>query len=132
MPAHLNPSKPSSTWGTLESMASHDPIVPERRYGDHRPYPDPPARLADLTGPTEGTIQLPVTIDWGPRRRYDMAFEADRRVVYELVLQEAASTEEVSQYVNGELLAQVWVRLWLPRRVRSTWEERLPELAPAA
>jgi hypothetical protein len=110
-------------------MAGSDPSVHERRrHGDHRPYPNPPDRLADLTGPTEGTIDLPVTIDWGPKRAYNMASDADRRVMYELVLQEAASTEEVRQYVNGQALAQVWRRLWLPHRVRTTWEERLPEL----
>jgi hypothetical protein len=128
-----NPSKLSPGSGTLDPMARTDPIVPHRRsYGEHRPYPDPPARLADLTGPTEGTIDLPVTIDWGPKRGYDMASDADRRVAYELVLQEAASTEQVSQYVNGQALAQVWRRLWLPRRVRTMWEERLPELRQAA
>lgn len=37
----------------------------ERRYGDHRPYPVPPSRLADLTGPTSGVVEVPVTIDWG-------------------------------------------------------------------
>jgi hypothetical protein len=114
-------------------MAGSDPSLPQRHsYGDHRPYPDPPARLADLTGPTAGTIELPVTIDWGPKRSYDMASDADRRVAYELVLQEAASTEQVSHYVNGPALAQVWRRLWLPKRVRAVWEERLPELRQAA
>jgi hypothetical protein len=130
---NINRSKPSPTWGKLEPMASRDQINPERRhYGDHRPYPDPPARLTDLTGPTQGTIDLPVTIDWGPKRTYNMAIDADRRVVYELVLQEAGSTEEVSQYVNGQVLAKVWAQLWLPRRIRNTWEERLPELGRAA
>jgi hypothetical protein len=128
-----NRSKSSQPSGRLERMASSDLVVPERRhYGDHRPYPAPPARLANLTGPTEGTIELPITIDWGPKRIYDMALDADRRVAYELVLQEAASTEQVSQYVNGEALTEVWQRLWLPRRVRRIWEERLPELARAA
>ena len=103
------------------AMAS-DEVVPEgRHYGDHRPYPDPPARLSDLTGPTSGPIELPISIDWGPRRVYDMAHDADRRVVYEVVLQEAASTEEVARYVNGAVLVQVWPRLWLPRRVRRSW-----------
>ena len=129
----VNPSKLSPGSGTLDPMAASDPTLPQRRrYGDHRPYPDPPARLADLTGPTEGTIELPVTIDWGPKRSYDMASDADRRVAYELVLQEAATTEQVSKYVNGHALAQVWRRLWLPRRVRAVWEERLPELRQAA
>lgn len=50
-------------------MASTDPAAATRRhYGDHRPYPDPPARLAELTEPTSGTIELPVTMDWGPKR----------------------------------------------------------------
>ena len=61
-----------------------------------------------------------------------MAVDADRRAVYELVLQEAASTEEVSQYVNGQVLAQVWRQLWLSLQVSHAWEERLPELAHAA
>jgi hypothetical protein len=113
-------------------MATSDQTVPERRhYGDHRPYPDPPARLADLTGPTAGTVELPITIDWGPKRLYDMSRDNDRRVVYEVVLQEA-STEEVGHYVNGVALAEVWPRLWLPRRVRQAWEERFPELTRAA
>jgi hypothetical protein len=30
---------------TLDTMASSKQVVPERRhYGDHQPYPDPPAR----------------------------------------------------------------------------------------
>jgi hypothetical protein len=92
-------------------MASSDPAVPERRhYGDHRPYPDPPDRLADLTGPTAGTIVSPITIYWVPtveggaeqfaKRSDDMAVDADRRVVCEIVLQEAATTEQLCQYIN--------------------------------
>src|SRR5436190_22633367 len=100
-------------------MASSDRPVSERRhYGDHRPYPEPPARLADLTGPTAGTIELPITIDWGPRHCYDMARDADRRMVYERILREAATTEEVARFVNGTVLVEVWLRLWLPQRVR--------------
>jgi hypothetical protein len=108
-------------------------VVPEvRRYVDHRPYPEPPARLDDLTGPTSGTVELPVAIDWGPGCSYDLGEDGDRRVVYERVLREAASTVEVCRYVNGRVLLDVWGRLWLPRRVRSKWEERFPELVPAA
>jgi hypothetical protein len=64
-----------------------------RHYGDHRPYADPPARLAHLTGPTEGLIELPVTIDRGPKRVYDMAQDADHRILYERVLREASSSD---------------------------------------
>lgn len=103
-----------------------------RRFVDHRPYPEPPALLDDLTGPTSGTVELPVTIDWGPRRSYDLGEDADRRVVYERVLREAASTGEVCRFVNGRALVEVWGRLWLPRRVRTSWEERFPDLVRAA
>ncbi len=103
-----------------------------RHYGDHRPYPDPPAELADLTGPTSGLIELPLHIDWGPKAPYDLAKDSDRRVLYETVLLEAASTEELCRYVNGPLLVQAWPRLWLPQRVRQNWEGRFSVLQRVA
>ena len=107
-------------------------VTEQRRYADHRPYPDPPARLEDLTGPTSGVVELPITIDWGPRRRYDLGTDTDRRIVYERVLREAGDAEEVGRYVNGAILVDVWSRLWLPQRVRLAWEQRFPELTHAA
>jgi hypothetical protein len=107
-------------------------VSDQRHYADHRPYPDPPAQLTDLTGPTAGVVELPSTIDWGPRRTYDLSRDADRRIVYEVVLQEAVSTGEIARYVNGAALVGAWRSLWLPRRVRRSWEERFPELAQAA
>jgi hypothetical protein len=77
-------------------------------------------------------VELPVTIDWGPNRTYDLDLDADRRVVYERVLREAASTDEISRYVNGRALVEVWSRLWLPQRVRRLWEDSFPELTQAA
>jgi hypothetical protein len=112
--------------GDEETVSEH------RHYADHRPYPDPPAQLTDLTGPTASVVELPITIDWGPGRSYDLGQEADRRIVYEVVLQEAASTVEVARYVNGAALVDVWRRLWLPQRVRHTWEQRCPELSLVA
>lgn len=103
-----------------------------QHYSDHRPYPKPPATLTDLAGPTTGSITLPPQIDWGPPRRYDMGSETDRRVVYERVLREATSTDEVCRYVNGAALLEVWRHLWLPSRLRTKWERQLPELMRAA
>jgi hypothetical protein len=107
-------------------------MAEQRHYADHRPYPDPPRRLSDLACPTAGLFELPVTIDWGPKRLYNMGLDADRRVVYERVLREAASPEEVSRYVNRQTLVEVWTRLWLPQRLRRLWEERFPELSQGA
>ncbi len=67
-----------------------------------------------------------------PVQRSRAASEADRRVVYERVLCEAADAEELGRYVNGKILVEVWPRLWLPERVRQAWEQRFPELTHAA
>jgi hypothetical protein len=107
-------------------------VSEQHGYADHRPYPEPPARLSELTGPTSGLAELPITIYWGPRRRYDLGADADRRVVYERVLREAADAQEVARYVNSTILVEVWARLWLPHRVRRSWEQRFPELTHAA
>ena len=120
------------TWPGNRVDRERGAVTEQRRYAEHRPYPEPPARLADLTGPTAGVVELPITIDWGPKRAYDLGRDADRRVVYEMVLQEAADAEEVARYVNGAVLVQVWPRLWLPRRVRQRWEERFSELTRVA
>jgi hypothetical protein len=114
-------------------VTSKDGAEPGRAlsYADHRPYPDPPARLDDLTGPTAGRIELPLSIYWGPERTYDMGSDADRRVVYETVLREAADAAEVSRYVNGAVLVQVWSRLWLPQQIQQRWETRFTELKSA-
>lgn len=103
-------------------------MAEQLHYADHRPYPAPPSSLTELHGPTAGVIELPIAIDWGPRRTYDLAKDADRRIVYEVVLQEATSTDELAQYIDGMLLTEVWARLWLPRRVRDAWQERFPQL----
>jgi hypothetical protein len=61
-----------------------------------------------------------------------MALDSDRRVVYEMVLQEAGSTAEVALYVNGAVLTEVWPRLFLPQRVRELWEARFRNLTRVA
>ena len=101
-------------------------------YGYHRPYAEPPARLSDLAGPDTGVVCVPVTIDWGPARTYDLDVDRDRRILYERVLREAATTAEICDWVNGAALVQVWKQLWLPERLRRRWEETLPALLKSA
>ncbi len=113
-------------------MSANADAHERRHYGDHRPYADPPATLADLTGPTSGLIELPLTIDWGPRAAYDLSTDADRRILSERVLREAASTAELCLYLNGGLLVELWPRLWLPQRIRDSWEGRFDVLRRAA
>lgn len=118
------------------SSALHDEgecnVSVSHHYVDHRPYAEPPLRLADLAGPVTGQIELAVTIDWGPRRIYDIGVETDRRIVYERVLREASSTEELCRYLEADALVDAWGHLFLPQRVRAMWERRFPELVRAA
>ncbi|MYV97247.1 hypothetical protein [Streptomyces sp. SID3343] len=101
------------------------------RYADVRPYTVPDA-FAELAGPAEGVVTLPVSLDWTPKQSYDLADDVDVRLLYETVLREAMHTGELGRYVNGDLLARIWPRLWLPLRLRVMWESKFPDLVPVA
>ena len=113
--------------GTLDTWPVAIKVVPERRhYGDHRPYPDPPARLADLTGPTAGSIELPITIDWGPSGSMTLAATPIAVSSTNGYCEKPPRTEEVSRYVNGAILVEVWPRLWLSPAGASPLGRTLP------
>lgn len=101
------------------------------RYVDVRPYTIP-SRLAQLTGPTDGRIDLPRSLAWGPRRTFDLDDDEQRRMLYELVVQEASTDAELATYLNRSVLIEVWPRLTLPAPCRRVWQERFPELAARA
>jgi hypothetical protein len=101
------------------------------RYADVRPYAVPDS-FAELAGPAEGVVVLPTSLDWTPKHTYDLADDADMRLLYETVLREAMHAEELRRHVNGDLLARVWPRLWLPLRLRVMWESRFPNLVSVA
>ena len=93
------------------------------------------ASLADLKGPTEGTVELPIWLFWYPDRTFDLDEPGMLPWVYQVVLREASSTEDLA-YLNGEMLTALWPDLYLPKGVRQAWEDQHPELhaapAPAA
>jgi hypothetical protein len=98
-------------------------------YASGRPHAAPPATLGALSGPTDRLIELPVTLDWDPHRVYDLCADAERRMMYERVIREAGSAEELARDLDGELVADLWHRLWLPMQARALWHEHLPELS---
>jgi hypothetical protein len=87
-----------------------------------------PDSLDDLRGPVEGVIKLPLLLDWTPSNSYDLSSPARVRRMYQTVLSEAASEDDVTRFVDRTLLAQLWDSLHLPRRVRYAWELAHPEL----
>jgi len=95
--------------------------------------------LADLRGPARGTVALPLRLFWSPPGR---VFDLDRpfmlQSMYQVVLGEAIRAEELTTYLNRDVLLAVWRDLYLPKGVRRGWEEMHPVLrvvitsAPAA
>ena len=89
--------------------------------------------LADLRGPAQGVVELPIWLFWSSAdHTFDLSRKYALRSMYETVLREAARPEDLTTYLNGETLATVWPDLHLPKGVRLAWEERHPELRAAA
>jgi len=88
--------------------------------------------LADLTGPTGGTVELPIWLFWFPDRTFDLDDPATLRWMYQTVLREASRPEDLTAFLNGETLVALWPELFLPKGVRQAWEDRHPVLRAAA
>lgn len=108
-----------------------------------RPAPAPQARpgcnvlvvadLADLCGPAEGIVELPLRLFWSaPDRTFDLSDLDMLRSMYEKVLRDAIRMDELTTYLNGGRLIDVWPDLFLPRDVRRAWEDRHLVLRRAA
>jgi hypothetical protein len=107
------------------------PMNPVRRYVDRRRYVVP-ASLDELTGPVDGVVELPRHLDWSEQRVYDLADAAELGLMYERVIREAATIEDLRTYIDASTLVRVWPRLYLPEQARRAWEGRFPQLPHAA
>jgi hypothetical protein len=89
--------------------------------------------LADLHGPTEGTVELPLWLFWScPDHAFDLGDRDMRLWLYQTVLREAGSPEDLTTYLNADLLIALWPDLYLPKSVRQAWEDEHPVLRAAA
>jgi prevent-host-death family protein len=90
------------------------------------------ASLADLAGPAHGVVELPLRLFWSaPDRTFDLDQPSMLRALYETVLREASRPDDLTGYLNGEVLVEVWPDLFLPKGVRRAWEDQYPELRDA-
>ena len=82
-------------------------------------------RLADLHGPAEGTVELPLWLNWSaPGHCFDLG-DRDMRVwLYQTVLREASRVGDLTSYLNRDTLIALWPELYLPKPVRRAWEDR--------
>ncbi|MDG4770120.1 hypothetical protein [Solwaraspora sp. WMMD792] len=109
-------------------MTRAEGAPPGSRYADQRHYVIP-ARLADLRGPVTGVVTLDRWLDWSGDSDYDLDDAGDLQLMYQTVLNQAASVADLSRWLDADTLRQVWPRLWLPARLRALWQARFPELA---
>jgi hypothetical protein len=84
--------------------------------------------LNDLRGPLQGKVRLPLHLDASDRALYDLSDEHRRALLYELVLLEAGSVEDLTTWLHRDALIRMWPHLYLPRVVRAAWEARHPAL----
>lgn len=101
-------------------------MIPRGSCATTRPYVSPPTDLSTLREPQRVTVRLPKRLDWGPGRSYQLEMPRQRRAMYEVVLQEAATTEDLEEYLDARLLSADWPMLKPPPRVRAEWEQQLP------
>lgn len=89
-----------------------------------------PARLEDLTGPTQGTVDLPLHVVWSGRRRYELEGMRSRMSLYRTVLAEG-QREDLEAVLNRDLLISQWpvLRTLVSRPLRDAWEAAFPQLA---
>ena len=87
------------------------------------------ARLADLHGPTAGTVELPLHLFWSAAdARFNLGDAGMRRQLYEAVVREARHPDDLARYLDGATLVAMWPVMHLPRRVKQAWEDQHPVL----
>ncbi|GGO58866.1 hypothetical protein [Streptomyces lasiicapitis] len=91
-----------------------------------------PGRLADLTGPAHGTVDLPLHVVWSGRRSFDVDRPRARMGLYRTVLAEG-QREDLTGFLNRDLLIGQWpvLRTLISSVIRDVWEDAFPELGTA-
>ena len=84
--------------------------------------------LDELRGPTSGLVALPNRLFWQPDHRFDLDDGDELAWMYENVLREAVSADELRTWLDGDTLIRLWPTIFVPRGVRSAWERRHPGL----
>jgi hypothetical protein len=109
-------------------MPKRSAAPPGSRYQDQRHYVTP-GNLDDLRGPTQGLVTLDHRLDWPGNPGYNLDEPGDVLVMYQTVLNEATTPDDLARWLDATTLRRLWTSLWLPPRLRALWEARFPELA---
>lgn len=87
--------------------------------------------MADFHGPTSGVVELPHRMYWQPDRRFNLDDPFMLQQVYEIVLLEALTQDELRTWLDAATLHRLWPMLYLPHGVRRDWERHHPSLREA-
>jgi hypothetical protein len=87
-----------------------------------------PVSRDDLRGPVSGVVELPVRLYWSGSRQFDLTDPHQAADLCEAVLDTAATTGDITAYLNASLLIRAWPVLGMNRAKRDAWEGRFPVL----
>ncbi|MET9041730.1 hypothetical protein ABZX34_02310 [Streptomyces sp. NPDC004362] len=92
-----------------------------------------PCRLEDLSGPGDGSVQLPLNLAWSGLTSFDLCDERLLFGLYRIVITNGLRDDLIA-YLNADLLIRHWpkLRVALGKQVRICWELRFPQLRAAA
>jgi len=133
-PAQAAAPVPASPVQAAPVPAAPAPAAPPSRYQSRpgRGVMVAPS-LADLRGPAEGTVELPLRLFWScPGHTFDLGDLDMRLWLYQTVLREASRPEDLTAYLDGDTLIALWPDLFLPPGVRQAWENAHPLLRATA
>jgi hypothetical protein len=74
-------------------------------------------------------VVLDKAFDWSSDAHYNLDDPGDMLVMYQTVLNEAATRSDLVRWIDARALRRLWPTMWLPTRLRMLWETQFPELA---
>ena len=83
--------------------------------------------LEELQGPDHGTVELPVSVHWGPKSTFRV--DSSEVLAHYAYVLNAGTIDDLRTILNRTVLEQSWAALLLPARCRRLWEEKFPQLA---
>jgi hypothetical protein len=69
-----------------------------------------------------GQVRLPLHVHWSSAQQvWDLSDRAQRMLAYQLLLAEGEPSD-ISSYVDGTLLIDLWADMYLPADIRAAWQ----------